>query len=429
MSVHSQGVSKRTIWYAAIGTALEWYDFSIFIYVTPFLAPLFFPREDRIVAIMSTFGIFAAGYFMRPIGGIFFGNLGDKIGRKKVLILSVILMSIPMIVISVLPTYHTIGIWAVVILLLMRMVQGFSVGGEYTGVLVMLLEQSEPKNRGFITSFGTFVSGSGVLLSSIVVLILTVTLSNAQMLAFGWRIPFIIGIFLAIYSLIMQKNMEESPHFTKLKEEKHLAKFPAWEALKRYPGRILIAFFLTGYLGVAYYMVSAFMPTYLKSILMMNPSTVMVVTTIVAAVYAFSAPLWGKCSDKIGRKKQMIGASIAFIILGYPMFWLLLHSGGNLFIILIAELALIIPVTAFTAAFVSAVNELFPTKERFSGAAIGYNVGNALFGATSPIIFTYLIEATGNKLSPSYYFIGGAIFIIFVILCMKETAGTELVEE
>ena len=429
MSVHSQGVSKRTIWYAAIGTALEWYDFSIFIYVTPFLAPLFFPREDRIVAIMSTFGIFAAGYFMRPIGGIFFGNLGDKIGRKKVLILSVILMSIPMIVISVLPTYHTIGIWAVVILLLMRMVQGFSVGGEYTGVLVMLLEQSEPKNRGFITSFGTFVSGSGVLLSSIVVLILTVTLSNAQMLAFGWRIPFIIGIFLAIYSLIMQKNMEESPHFTKLKEEKHLAKFPAWEALKRYPGRILIAFFLTGYLGVAYYMVSAFMPTYLKSILMMNPSTVMVVTTIVAAVYAFSAPLWGKCSDKIGRKKQMIGASVAFIILGYPMFWLLLHSGGNLFIILIAELALIIPVTAFTAAFVSAVNELFPTKERFSGAAIGYNVGNALFGATSPIIFTYLIEATGNKLAPSYYFIGGAIFIIFVILCMKETAGTELVEE
>lgn len=161
----------------------------------------------------------------------------------------------------------------------------------------------------------------------------------------------------------------------------------------------------------------------------MNPSTVMVVTTIVAAVYAFSAPLWGKCSDKIGRKKQMIGASVAFIILGYPMFWLLLHSGGNLFIILIAELALIIPVTAFTAAFVSAVNELFPTKERFSGAAIGYNVGNALFGATSPIIFTYLIEATGNKLAPSYYFIGGAIFIIFVILCMKETAGTELVEE
>ena len=417
-------ISKKSIFCAAIGTALEWYDFTVFIYIAPVLSKLFFPTEDKMAAIISTFGVFTAGYLMRPIGGIILGNLGDKIGRKKVLILAVWLMAIPMTVISFLPTYHSIGITAVVILILARMLQGFSVGGEYTGVLVMLLEQAKPENRGFIASWGTCVSGSGVLLSSLVVTLTTGLLGDEAMHEWGWRVPFMIGILIAAFSLVMQFQMKESPHFKKIKEEGKIAKIPAWEALKQYPGKIFIVFCLTGYLGIAYYMVAAFLPTYLTLVVHFPSEEALILTTIIAALYAFTAPLWGMLSDKLGRRPLMLGASIFFVVGGYPVFKL--FTTGNLFYAYIAAIVLMTAVTAFTAAFVSAVNELFPTKERFSGMSIGYNIGNAVLGGTAPLVSTMLISWSGSSVAPCYYLIAGGIAIIFVILKMKETARIPL---
>ena len=420
----SEKISKKTVFCAAIGTTLEWYDFTVFIYIAPVLSKLFFPSEDKMVAILSTFGIFTAGYLMRPIGGIILANLGDKIGRKKVLILSVWLMAIPMTVISFLPTYHSIGITAVVILLLARMLQGFSVGGEYTGVLVMLLEQAQPENRGFIASWGTCVSGCGVLLSSLVVTVTTGLLGDQAMLEWGWRVPFLIGILIAAFSLVMQFQMKESPHFQKIKKEGNIAKFPAWEALKKYPREIFIVFCLTGYLGIAYYMVAAFLPTYLTMVVHFPAEKALILTTVIAALYAFTAPLWGYLSDKVGRRPLMLGASIFFVVFGYPIFRL--FTTGNLLYAYIAAILFMTAVTAFTAAFVSAINELFPTKERFSGMSIGYNIGNAGLGGTAPLVSTMLIAWTGSAVAPCYYLIIGGICIIFVILRMKETARIPL---
>ncbi|OGV18109.1 MAG: hypothetical protein A2X47_01855 [Lentisphaerae bacterium GWF2_38_69] len=419
-------ISKKTIFCAAIGTTLEWYDFTVFIYIAPLLSKLFFPSEDKLVSIISTFGVFTAGYLMRPLGGIILGNLGDKIGRKKVLILSVWLMAVPMVIITFLPTYDTIGIYAVLILTLARMLQGFSVGGEYTGVLVMLLEQAQPENRGFIASWGTCVSGSGVLLSSLVVALTTGFLGDQTMLQLGWRIPFAIGILIAAFSLVMQFQMKESPHFEKIKKEGKISKRPAWDALKKYPGKIFIVFCLTGYLGIAYYMVAAFLPTYLTLVLHYPHEESLILTTVIAALYAFSAPLWGKLSDKVGRKPLMLGGTLFFIFFGYPVFKM--FASGNIVYAYIAALLLMTAVTAFTAAFVSSVNELFPTNERFSGMSIGYNIGNAALGGTAPLVSTLLISLTGNAVAPCYYLIIGGILILFVIGSMKETAGKPLAE-
>ena len=419
-------ISKKTVFCAAIGTTLEWYDFTVFIFIAPVLSKLFFPTDDKMVAIISTFGVFTAGYLMRPLGGIILGNLGDKIGRKKVLILAVMLMAIPMTVISFLPTYNQIGITAVIILILARMLQGFSVGGEYTGVLVMLLEQARDNNRGFIASWGTCVSGSGVLLSSLVVSVTTGLLGEQAMLAWGWRVPFLIGILIAAFSLVMQSQMKESPHFEKIKKENKIDKIPVLEAIKQYPGKIFTVFCLAGYLGIAYYMVAAFLPTYLTLVLHYPAEESLILTTVIAALYAFTAPVWGHFSDKIGRRPLMIGASIFFVIGGYPIFKL--FTTGNIVNAYIAAIVLMTAVTAFTAAFVSAVTELFPTKERFSGMSVGYNFGNAALGGTAPLVSTMLIAWTGSSVAPCYYLIAGGICIIFVILKMKETARIPLID-
>ncbi len=417
-------IAKKTIISAALGTCLEWFDFTVFIYIAPILSKLFFPHDNHLVSLIATFGIFAAGYIMRPIGGIFFGNLGDKIGRKKVLIITVLCMSIPMLITAVLPTYQQIGITAVAILILARLIQGFSVGGEYTGVLVMLVEQSERKHRGFITAWGTFVSGSGVLLSSLTVTLITHLLSNQQMLHWGWRIPFFIGFLLAAFTLVMQTTMQESPEFIKLKEHKQIEKRPVVQAIKNYPGRIMMVLALTGYLGIAYYLVAAFLPSYLMSVLKINHTLALTITSIAAAVYAFSAPVWGALSDRIGRRPVMITSTIGLAVLTYPLFLLLIQ--GTFWSMLTSEVILIALISACTAAFVTTINELFPTRERFSGVGTGYNVGNAIFGGTTPLVATYLIHATGLKLAPCFYLIIASVLILWVMWKMPETKDASL---
>ena len=307
----------------------------------------------------------------------------------------------------------------------MRMLQGFSVGGEYTGVLVMLLEQAPINRRGRITSIGTFVSGTGVLLSSFTMLLLTTLFRNQTILAWGWRLPFALGFIMTIIILLLQIFMQESPYFEKAKQEKKIAKIPLWSAIRQYPRQIMMVMLLAGFLGIAYYMVTAFLPTYLIRIIHYPYYKAMLVTTLTAAVYAFSAPFCGHLTDLVGRKPVLLAGIGGIAILGYPMFVFL--ARGSTPEIYIAEMVLILLISASTAAFVTTINELFPTQERFSGMSTGYNIGNAIFGGTVPLVSTYLVHYTGNNIAPGWYLIITAIITLFLVKrFLPETCGRDI---
>lgn len=413
-------LEKKTIIYAAIGTVLEWYDFTIYIYIASILSTLFFPTEDKLTSIISVFGVFAAGYLTRPLGGIFFGSIGDRFGRKKALILSVMFMTMVTLITALLPTYSQIGITAAILLTLVRMLQGFSVGGEYSGVLVMLIEQAGARNRGLITSFGPVVNGLGVMMSSFLIAMLTTFCSEQQMNSWGWRIPFIIGTLMGILFMLIQSQMKESPHFNKIKKENKILKTPLIEAFKKYPGKILTGVCLSGYVGISYYVLVAFVPTYLVSIFGVSSKSVMYISSIAALFYAFSAPFWGWLSDRVGRKKVLLYSSLTAIILVYPMF--MLFATCSFLAILVSEIILTLIVVSFETTFDSAISELFPTKERYSGMAVSYNIGLSILGGISPFLSMYFIKVTGSNFAPAFFFIISAVLIVFVVFKMKETA-------
>ena len=308
---------KKTVFSTAIGACLEWYDFSIYMFTTPMITAAFFPQDNHIIALMSAFAIFAAGYLMRPLGGLFFSNMGDKFGRKKVLTLTTGLMCFPMLVTAMLPTYHQWGLLAVVLLLLMRMLQGFSVGGEYTGVLVMLQEQAPKQHRALITSIASVLSGIGMVLSSLTVTALTHWLGNEKMMAWGWRIPFLIGFLLALWAYQQQKQIHESPAFLKAVRKKRVVKLPFIEAIKCHPKEIFYVFTLAGFLGIACYLGLAFFPSYLTNIRHLPKKNVMDITSLCTILYLFFVPASAWLSDRIGRKPVLISTTILFIISSY----------------------------------------------------------------------------------------------------------------
>ena len=362
---------------------------------------------------------------MRPIGGIFFGQLGDRLGRKKTLVYAVSCMGVSVLITASLPTYEQLGPTASALLLLARMLQGFSVGGEHTGVLVMLIEQANQKYRGFYTSIATFISGNGVLLSSLVAMYLVTHLSDQQMLSYGWRIPYVIGCVLTLIALLLQRNMLESPFYKALEKKKKLEKHPMRQAIKDHPMAIFIVFSLTGYLGIAYYLASAFLPSYLTNVLSIDKSTAMYINSITAFTYAYSAPFFGLLSDFIGRKRLLIISITGLTLLSYPLF--LMMASGQFSLLLTAEIILILLVTAATPAFITSINELFPTSHRYSGVSLGYNTGNALFGGTTPLILTELLYLTGNHLAPGFYLSGTSIIMLLIIIFkMPETYKVDL---
>lgn len=417
-------VSKRNIFYAAIATAAEYYDFTLFAYVAIYISHNFFPTSDPTAAMLSAFGVFASGYIMRPLGGIILGNMGDKYGRKYVLKIAMFLMMVSVAVIALVPTTGTIGITAVVLMVLARMVQGFSIGGEYNGVLAILIEQAPRERRGSITCWGTFIEGNGCLFSTIVVFLCTYFLTSEQMYDFGWRIPYYVGFGLCLFAYLCVLRLKESEEFKEAQQNNKIEKIPVLTALKEYPLQIMQVFFLAGYLGIAYYMAAAFIPSFLVDHHFFNENDAMFITMIAAVFYAYSAPFWGRLSDKIGRKPMLLGSSFLLGLLCYPLFMLL--TLGSLFWAGFAYSIFMLLIAAGTATFVTAINELFPTHLRFSGVATGYNVSNAIFGGTTPLVAGGLIAFTAWDFAPSIYLIIASVVIILVILTMKETKGIDL---
>ena len=415
---------RRTVLFSSVGEIVEWFDFMIYLSLVPILARVFFGETHTKTHLFAILGIFAAGYLARPHGAILFGRLGDRFGRKRALIVSALVMTGAKLVEGSLPTYDDIGIAAAVLFVAARLCSGFSLGGEFAGTLVMLFETATPRHRALTTSLANMMAGGGVLLAAGLVTALIALLTPEEMQAWGWRIPFFVGSGVGLVALAFRLWVPETPMFEEVKEEGLQARTPVKEAVKEDTGAAAVAFAMSSFIALSYFLVIAFLPTYLQSFVGMDHVSALTITTIATVLSIVVIPISGLVSDHVGRKLVLIATSLAFIVLSVPLFWLL--ASDQFWLALAGALMLVVPAACFMApAYTTAVEHL-PTRVRFSGFALGYNIGAAIFGGTAPLIAAWLIHSTGWLTAPAGYLVLAAIVILIVCWRLKETYRLEI---
>jgi MFS transporter, MHS family, proline/betaine transporter len=417
---------RRAIVGASIGNTVEWFDFATYSFLAVTLAAVFFPSGNPTAALLSTFAIFAAAFFVRPLGGLFFGPLGDKIGRQRVLATVIILMSLSTFVIGLLPPYATIGVWAPLLLVVARCLQGFSAGGEFGGASTFLAEYSPDDRRGFLVSWLEFSTLIGFLMGSILVLLLTTVLPEDALVSWGWRIPFLLAGPLGIVGLYIRLRLEDTPEFRALMESGEVARSPLRESITENWKQILQVGGLVIIQNVGFYVVLSYMTTYFQDPLGFSPTAASLSTTITLLVGMALIPPLGALSDRVGRKPLLLASCIGYVVLTYPLFLLL--NTGNLFAAILAQVALGALLAVFISTSIAALTELFPTRVRYGGFSIGYNFSVAIFGGSSPYLAQYLVSSTGSPLSPAFIVIIAAVATLLVVLTIRETAGTDLLK-
>ncbi|MGP4056897.1 MFS transporter [Mycobacterium sp. 4D054] len=415
---------RKAVRGAAIGNTVEWFDFAIYGFLATYIAEKFFPPGDETAALLNTFAIFAAAFFMRPLGGFFFGPLGDRIGRQKVLALVILLMSASTLAIGLVPSYDSIGVWAPILLLVLRCLQGFSAGGEYGSGACFLAEYAPDRHRGFVVSFLVWSVVVGFLLGAVTVTGLETLLSEPAMESYGWRIPFLIAGALGAVGLYIRLRLGDTPQFESLREAGAVSSSPLKEAVTTSWRPILQIIGLVVVHNVGFYLVYTFLPSYFTETLGFSKTDAFFSITVASMVGIVLIPPLGALSDRIGRKPLLLTGSIGFAVFAYPLFLLL--NTGSLTAAIAAHSALAAIEAVFVCASLAAGAELFATRVRSSGYSIGYNVSVALFGGTAPYVATWLVSRTGNDLAPAYYVIGAAVVTLLTVLTMRETARKPL---
>ncbi|WP_164478407.1 MFS transporter [Mycolicibacterium stellerae] len=415
---------RRVISGASIGNAVEWYDFAIYGFLATFIAANFFPAGNDTAALLNTFAIFAAAFVMRPLGGLVFGPLGDRIGRQRVLAIVILLMAGSTLAMGLLPTYDAIGVGAPLLLLFLRCLQGFSAGGEYGGGACYLAEFASDARRGLTVTFIAWSGVVGFLLGSVTVTLLQTLLGDAAMDSYGWRIPFLIAGPLGLVGLYIRLKLTDTPAFEQLAASDDVAASPLREAVRTAWRAILAVIGIMIMFNVGYYVVFTYLPTYFIKTLHFSKTTAFVSITVACVVAIVAILPLAALSDRIGRRPLLIAGTLAFAVLAYPLF-LLLNSGSVAAAITAHALLAAIESTYISVAVATGV-ELFATRVRYSGFSIGYNVCVALFGGTTPYMVAWLTASTGNNLAPAFYVIAAAVVSLVTVLTLRETARRPL---
>ncbi len=421
---HGTSDTRKAVRGAAIGNTVEWFDFAVYSVLATYIADKFFPSGNDTVALLNTFAIFAAAFFMRPLGGFFFGPLADRIGRQRVLAIVILLMSGSTFAIGLVPSYDSIGVAAPLILLLLRCLQGFSAGGEYGSGACFLAEYASDKHRGFVVSFLVWSVVVGFLLGSITVTVLEAVLPEADMDSYGWRIPFLLAGVLGAVGLYIRLRLRDTPEFEELQEEGDLSDSPLKEALTTSWRPILQIAGLVIIHNVGFYTVFTFLPSYFTKTLHLTKMDAFVSITVACLVALVLIPPLGALSDRVGRKPLLIGGAVGFVVLTYPLFLLL--NTGSLEGAIAGHAGLAAVEAVFASTALAAGAELFATRVRSGAYSIGYNVSVALFGGTAPYVATWLTDRTGNELAPAYYVIIAAVVSLATVLTMRETSARPL---
>ena len=418
---NGQAKTRRAVSAAVIGNVLEWYDFAVYAFVAVIIARKFFPQGDEVTALLSTFLAYGLGFVARPLGGIILGRLGDTHGRKIALLITIALMAAGTVLIGILPTYAAIGIAAPLLLVVARLMQGFSAGGEWGSSTAYIVEWAPPNQRGFYGSFQQMSVVAGLLLGSGVAAVINTVLTPDQMDAWGWRVPFLLGGILGPVGLWMRRTIDETPAYTKAKAEP-VARTPSAESNWVMAAR---AFGFTIVWTVCFYVLLNYMPTYTQRYLKLSASAALWANTIGLLVLMICIPFMGILSDKWGRKPLLLACCIAFIVVPYPVFSFLL-GGASYLQLVIVQVAFAILISMFSGAGPAAIAEMFPTRTRSTWMTSGYALAVAIFGGFAPFISVFLIDRFASPLAHTFYLIAAAVISTIVIATMRETAHEPL---
>ncbi|ATW26611.1 MFS transporter [Candidatus Formimonas warabiya] len=405
----------KTIVGGTIGNVLEWFDYGLYGYFAAVISANFFQSKDPLTALMLTFAVFGVGFVMRPFGGIVFGHLADKAGRRTTLSATVVMMGLGTFIVGCLPTADQVGVLAPILLVTCRLLQGMATGGEWGTCTSFLAEYATPFNRGYIVSWASVTMAGGLLLGSLCGVLLSNLMSQEALYSWGWRIPFMSGLIIAIYGYYIRRGLEETPVFEKAVQNCEVSKSPLIEVLQHHRKELLALIFLIAGATTSYWLILTYMTTFIIKILELPATTAFGLNSLLLITYMICLPFFGMLTDRIGRKKQMLIAYGAFALLDYPLFSIL-SSTSNLAVMIFVIEALGIILAMAIAAGMPMVAEMFPTRVRASGFGIGYNIGQALFGGTCTFIVTWLIKATGNPNSVAIYLVILVLITFFDVL-------------
>ncbi|MPZ39475.1 MAG: MFS transporter [Rhizobiales bacterium] len=416
---------KRAVGATAMGNMMEWFDFGIYSYLAVVLGKVFFP-ESGTMGLIYSLSAFAVAFLVRPIGGFFFGMLGDRVGRRGVLATTIIMMAAATFSIGLIPTQASIGIWAPILLYAARLVQGFSTGGEYSGASTFITEFSPDRRRGFLASFLEVGTITGFVAGAALVTALTAALGNVAMEAWGWRVPFLIAGPLGIIGLILRFRIPETPAFADIEEQAQTrsAGSRLHEIVVEHGRALLLCMALVMALNVTNYLVLTYMPNYLTGTLGYDNAHSLFLNVLTMLVMLAAIPFVGRLGDRIGRRPVLLAACLGYLVLSWPALWLLQQDQvaatfAGLLILGLCQ-------TLFIGTTPSALPAMFPTEIRYGGMGIAYNVSASLFGGTAPLVAESLIRLTGSQYMPAYYAMLAAVVGLVAVLLMRETSQRPL---
>ncbi len=407
-----------------IGNVVEWYDFALYGYMAGILSGLFFPKANSTAALIATYGVFAAGFFMRPLGSAVFGWMGDTLGRSKTMLISVIMMSLPTVLLGCLPTYQTVGLLAPVLLVVLRLVQGLSVGGEFSSSVTYLVETAPDDRRGISGSLANSGSMVGMLLGSGAAAATTSIMSSAALHDWAWRLPFLMGVIIGGLSIVLSRKLPDSEHFQKHHDQRPDTS-PLLQSFTTNRRQMIQAILFASAYGVIFYLPVVYLPEWLHSQTGMDRSLALKINTAATALLLMLIPVSGWVGDRLFRRTHFIaGAMLLLAVASVPLYLWMVHDGLTSAIIVqfVLVLVLAVPLGSAPAMFV----ELFPATDRLSGYSVAYNIGLGIVGGATPMLATWLIAVTGLSSAPSGWLAIAALMAFAVMLWIRDRSREPL---